>query len=157
MISSSLLEWSSILKEVPEFWSNRSEIMNTLKTFDDTTSFQYLSIMLELLSINVIFVTLLTAFDLLVVIPANILTVHVIIRNKELWTPGNIVLSINGVVQATGSAIYLVTRCTGFTVLPINTSSKEELYMVGWWSFAIMMRTGNNRLVIKQMYIYNSS
>ena len=148
MIPSSDFEFGAIIKKGPEFWSHTSEILSTLQTFNDTTSFHYVSIMVELLNVHVIFVTLLTAFDLLVVIPANILTGIVIIRNKDLWTPGNFVLLINGIVQAIGSAIYLIIRCTGLTLLPMHTEYREELYMVGWWSISIMMRTGNNRLVI---------
>ena len=155
MFQCSVFEFSSISKKHPEFWSNASEILTTLKTFDDTTSFHYVSTMIELLNIHVIFITLLTAFDLLVIIPANILTVVVIIKNKDLWTPGNVVLLINGVVQAIGSAIYGVIRCTGFTLLPVNADYKDELYMVGWWSYSIMMRTGNNRLVTKLMHVYD--
>ena len=150
MISSRVSEFSAMLQNSLDFWSNTSEIVSTLKTFDDTTPFHYVSIISELLNTHIVWITLLTAFDLLVVIPANILTVVVIFRSKDLWTPGNFVLSINGVVQAIGSAIYLIIRCTGFTILPINVNYKEELYMAGWWTFSIMMRTGNNRLVTRK-------
>ena len=138
------------------FWSNTSTILSTLQTFDDTTSFHYVSIMAELLNTHVVWVTLLTVFDLLAVIPANILTVVVIIRSKDLWTAGNVVLSINGVVQAIGSAINLVLRCTGFTLFPINENNKDELYLVGWWTYCIMMRTGSNWLVNKPTYMINN-
>ena len=154
MIPSTVSEFSPILQKGLVFWSNASGILSTLKTFDDTTSFHYVSTIADLLNIHVVWITLLTAFDLLVVIPANILTVVVIIRGKDLWTPGNVVLSINGVVQAIGSAIHLVLRCPAFPLFPINANYKDELYVVGWWTYCIMMRTGNNWLVNTPTYIY---
>ena len=150
MSSSSAFEFSTILKKGIEFWSNTSEILSTMQTFNGTTSFHYVSIMEKLLNTHVIWVTLLTAFDFFVVIPANILTVVVIIRSKCLWTQGNVVLSINGIVQAVGSAIFLVLRCNSFALFPINTNYKDELVMAGWWTYFIMMRTGNNRFVNNQ-------
>ena len=94
------------------------------------------------------------AFDLLAVIPANIVTAVVIIKNKELWTSSNVVLAINGLVQATGSLICLVGRF-GFAILPyFGQNQKHAFYVRGWWSYTIMMRTGNNRLAIKSQIFY---
>ena len=130
----------------PEIWSNTTELLNILQTSGETTEFDFVSIMLKQLTIPVIFVTVLTAFSLLVVIPANVITAVVIIKNKDLWTSSNVVLAINGIVQATGTLIYLVIRWGGLTILPFFDQNQEHVfYMIGWWSYCIMMRTGNNR------------
>ena len=140
---------NQLFQNGPEFWPNTANVLDILKSFDDTTSFYFVSIMLQRLTIPVIFVTLLTALDILVVIPANLVTVVVIVKNKDLWTSSNVVLAINGVVQAAGSAVYLVIRWGGFSIFPFfDQSHKPALYAIGWWSYCIMMRTGNNRLVI---------
>ena len=132
-----------------KLWSNTNELLNILEASGETTSFNFVSIVLQQLTIPVIFITLLTAFNLIIVIPANVITAIVIIKNKELWTCSNVVLAINAIVQATGSLIYLVVRWGGLGILPFFDQSQEHaFYIIGWWSYCIMMRTGNNRLVI---------
>ena len=143
------------LQHSPEFWPNSTDLLDTLQRSGETTSFHFLSIMLQKLTTPVIFLFLLTTFNLLVVVPANIVTAVVIIKSKELWTSSNVVLAINGIVQATGSLICLVGRCGGFALLPyFDQSQKHVFYVIGWWSYTIMMRTGNNRLAIKSQIFY---
>ena len=132
----------------PEFWSNSPELLNILQSSGEFTGFHFVSIMLQQLTIPVIFVTVLTACSLLVVIPANVITAVVIIKTKDLWTSSNVVLAINGIVQSAGTLIYLVIRWGGLTILPFFDQSQEYVfYIIGWWSYCIMMRAGNNRFV----------
>ena len=130
----------------PELWSNTSELLSILQSSGEFTGFHFVSMMLQQLTIPVIFVTVLTAFRLLVVIPGNVITAVVIIKTKDLWTSSNFALAINGIVQATGTLIYLVTPWGGLTILPFFDQSQEYVfYVIGWWSYCIMMRAGNNR------------
>ena len=148
MIPDNLTNLDTLFQNGPEFWSDTNSLLDSLKTSNDTTAFHFVTIMLQKLTIPVIFITLLTAFDLLVVIPANVVTIVVIVKNRELWTSSNTVLAINGLIQATGTAVYLVIRWGGFSIFPfIDQSYKPVLYTIGWWIFCIMMRTGNNRYV----------
>ena len=143
------------LQHSPEFWPNTTDLLDILQRSGETTSFHFLSIMLQKLTTPVIFLFLLTTFNLLVVVPANILTAVVIIKSKELWTSSNVVLVINGIVQTTVNLIMLVARWGSLTLLPyFGLSHKHAFYVIGWWSLSIMMRTGNNRLAIKS-YIFH--
>ena len=133
------------LQHSPELWTNTTDLLGMLLRSGEATSFYFVSIMLQKLTTPIMFLILLSAFDLLAVIPANIVTAVVIIKNKELWTSSNVVLAINGLVQATGSLICLVGRF-GFAILPyFGQNQKHAFYVRGWWSYTIMMRTGNNR------------
>ena len=101
-----------------------------------------------IMPLHFVFFTLLAGIDILLVMPANLITVLVIIRKKDLWTPSNIVLSINGIIQGIGSVIYAILRSVwfhDFFLLPMNNDYKETVYCVFWWTGSIMMRAGNNR------------
>ena len=138
----------------PELWSNIPELLNVLQSSGEFTGFHFVSIMLQQLTAPVVFVTVLTAFSLFVVVPANVITAVVIIKNKDLWTCSNVVLAINAIVQATGSLIYLVVRWGGMGIFPFfDQSQADAFFILCWWSYFIMMRTGNNRLVISS-YVF---
>ena len=114
---------------------------------NDTLSLQYISTLSSILTPSYFCMAIITVFTFLS-IPANILTVFTITLNKDLWTPCNAVLSINGVVQATGSLIYLILRSLWFhnyIFLPMDKNYMESVYVIGWWTYCLMMRAGNNR------------
>ena len=126
------------------------ESLNSSNLFYDNVSFNYVSILSGMVTQNFVIISLLAIFDMLLILPSNLLTVIVIVRNKELWTPSNIVLSINGTIQCIGTAVYLVVRFLWVYVMflaPMNSNYKESVYMALWWTYTLMMRTGNNRLV----------
>ena len=113
-----------------------------------TTENTVVSMLLEIVNTHFTFANLLSAMNIIVVLPSNLLTFIVIIVNKNLWTASNVVLSINSLVQAVGSVIYLFARSLSLHALFFvvsDTDYKETLYQVCWWTYAIMMRTGNNR------------
>ena len=104
--------------------------------------------LLEIVNTHFTFANLLSAMNIIVVLPSNLLTFIVIIVNKDLWTASNVVLSINSLVQAVGSVIYLFARSLSLHALFFvvsDTDYKETLYQVCWWTYAIMVRAGNNR------------
>ena len=137
------------LKDVHEFQiSEEVKSHGILHLFNDDESIKFVSILSKMMTTHFVIIILFTIAHILLVVPSNLLTVIVIIRNKELWTPGNIVLSINGLAQCIGSAIYLVSRSLtmhSFFLLPSHNNYKESVYTVGWWTYSLMMRTGNNR------------
>ena len=131
---------------------NVDQLKNDSRLSDKNMTFQYVSILSDIMTHNLFPIILIATFNILLILPANILTVIVIFRNKELWTPSNIVLSINGIIQAIASATYLISRglwLQSLFLLPMHNQYKESMYLVGWWTVCIMMRTGNNRLVFK--------
>ena len=107
-----------------------------------------INILLETMYTHFSVATLLAAMNIVVVLPSNLLTLIVIITNRDLWTTSNVVLIINGFIQALGSGMYLITRILWFHSLffvSSNNDYKETAYLVAWWTYTIMMRTGNNR------------
>ena len=107
-----------------------------------------INILLETMYTHFSVATLLAAMNIVVVLPSNLLTLIVIITNRDLWTTSNVVLIINGFIQALGSGMYLITRILWFHSLffvSSNNDYKETIYLVYWWTYSIMMRTGNNR------------
>ena len=107
-----------------------------------------INILLEIMYTHFSVATILAAMNIVVVLPSNLLTLVVIITNKDLWTTSNVVLLINGFIQALGSGMYLITRILWFHSLFFVSSNnyyKETAYLVPWWTYTIMMRTGNNR------------
>ena len=146
----------SFFEKVLYLNANEREIMKTFIE-DDNGNFSspYLTIVSDAINTNLTIITLLALVNLLLVLPSNLLTVIVVIKNKELWTASNLVLSINGVVQALGSIIYLVARIMyiqSLLLLPSNAHYKDTVYLVGWLTCTIMMRTGNNRWVKRPMF-----
>ena len=130
-----------------EFGSTLKEVSDGLMQTNDSLSLEYISAVSQIIIPSFVGITLLTTFTFLS-IPANLLTVLVIVRNKDLWTASNTVLSINGVIQALGGVIYLISRSLwlySFLFLPMNKNYKETVYQIGWWTYSLMMRTGNNR------------
>ena len=121
-------------------------------------SFYYVSLMSDVTTQNFVIVALLTVISVVFVLPANLSTVIVIISNKELWTPSNIILCINGVTQSIGTLIYLVVRVLwthALLLLPAHNTYKESVYLLVWGTYAVMVRTGNNRLVcVTKNFVY---
>ena len=107
-----------------------------------------INVLLEIMYTHFSVATILAAMNIVLVLPSNLLTLIVIIANKDLWTNSNVVLVVNGFVQALGSGIYLITRILWFHSLffvSSNNDYKETVYLVAWWTYTMMMRTGNNR------------
>ena len=141
------IDFTQLFLNGVEFGNNFSEVKDSLIGMNDTLSLQYISVLSSILTPSYFSIAIITVFTFLA-IPANITLVVTIILNKDLWTPCNAVLSINGLVQATGSFIYLITRSLwfySFIFLPMNRNYKESVYATGWWTYSLMMRTGNNR------------
>ena len=140
---------SSTLERELDFEMNLTGNMrmeNDFKKF--TTENTVVLMLLEIVNTHFTFANLLSAMNIIVVLPSNLLTFIVIIKNKDLWTTSNVVLSINSLVQAAGSVIYLFARSLslhGLFFVESDINYKETLYQVCWWTYAIMVRTGNNR------------
>ena len=124
------------------------DLVGRNEDLDIARSSSSINILLEITYIHFSVATILAAINIIVVIPSNLLTLIVIITNKDLWTTSNVVLLINGFIQAFGSSIYLIIRILWFHSLffvSSNNDYKETAYLVAWWTYTIMMRTGNNR------------
>ena len=140
---------SSTLERELDFEMNLTGNMrmeNDFKKF--TTENTVVLMLLEIVNTHYTFANLLSAMNIIVVLPSNLLTFIIIMMNKDLWTTSNVVLSINSLVQAAGSVIYLFSWSLSLHALFFVVSDidyKETLYQVCWWTYAIMMRTGNNR------------
>ena len=147
---SSIINFTSTLDKV----SMDGKSLNLSNLFYDDVSFHYVSILSEIMTKHFVIIALLAILNIILVLPSNVLTIIVIIRNKELWTPSNIVLCINGIVQCIGTTIYIVFRSLwvhSLFLLPMYNNYKESIYVVTWWTCSIMMRTGNNRLVSRNL------
>ena len=140
---------SSTLESELEFEMNLTGNMGMDYDFKKITTQNTVVLMLvEMVNTHFTFANLLSAMNIIVVLPSNLLTFIVIIMNKDLWTASNVVLSINSLVQAVGSVIYLFARSLSLHALFFvvsDTDYKETLYQVCWWTYAIMVRAGNNR------------
>ena len=124
------------------------DLVGRNEDLDIARSSSSINALLEIIYIHFSVATILAAINIIVVIPSNLLTLIVIITNKDLWTTSNVVLLINGFIQAFGSSIYLIMRILWFHSLffvSSNNDYKETTYLVYWWTYSIMMRTGNNR------------
>ena len=124
------------------------DIVGRNEDLDIARSSSSINILLETMYTHFSVATLLAAMNIVVVLPSNLLTLIVIITNRDLWTTSNVVLIINGFIQALGSGMYLITRILWFHSLffvSSNNDYKETAYLVPWWTYTIMMRTGNNR------------
>ena len=132
-------------------FSSGIDINNLVKLNEDlyiARSSSIINTLLEIMYTHFSVATVLSAMNIVVVLPSNLLTLIVIITNKDLWTTSNVVLIINGFIQALGSGMYLITRILWFHSLffvSSNNDYKETAYLVPWWTYTIMMRTGNNR------------
>ena len=131
------------------FEMNVTENMKMTQDVDQFATLDTVVLMLvEIVNTHFTFANLLSAMNIIVVLPSNLLTFIVIFVNKDLWTASNVVLSINSLVQAVGSVIYLFARSLSLHALFFvvsDTDYKETLYQVCWWTYAIMVRAGNNR------------
>ena len=140
---------SSTIKSGLNFEMNVTENMKMTQELDQFATLDTVVLMLlEIVKTHFTFANLLSAMNIIVVLPSNLLTFIVIIVNKDLWTASNVVLSINSLVQAVGSVIYLFARSLSLHALFFvvsDTDYKETLYQVCWWTYAIMVRAGNNR------------
>ena len=124
------------------------DLVGRNEDLDIARSSSSINILLEIIYIHFSVATILAAINIIVVIPSNLLTLIVILTNKDLWTTSNVVLLINGFIQAFGSSVYLIMRILWFHSLffvSSNNDYKETTYLVYWWTYSIMMRTGNNR------------
>ena len=144
-----IIDISSTLESGLNFEMNVTENMKITKSLDQFATLDTVVLMLlEIVNTHFTFANLLSAMNIIVVLPSNLLTFIVIIVNKDLWTASNVVLSINSLVQAVGSVIYLFARSLSLHALFFvvsDTDYKETLYQVCWWTYAIMVRAGNNR------------
>ena len=140
---------SSTLESELDFEMNLTRNMRMTHDFEKFAAQNTVVLMLlEIVNTHFTFANLLSAMNFIVVLPSNLLTFIVIIMNKDLWTTSNVVLSINSLVQAAGSVIYLFSWSLSLHALFFVVSDidyKETLYQVCWWTYAIMLRTGNNR------------
>ena len=144
-----IIDISSTLENGLNFEMNVTENMKMTQELDQFATLDtVVSMLLEIVKTHFTFANLLSAMNIIVVLPSNLLTFIVIIMNKDLWTTSNVVLSINSLVQAAGSVIRpfawsLSLHALFFVVSDIDY--KETLYQVCWWTYAIMVRAGNNR------------
>ena len=151
MNNNHLIAISSTLKSGLNFEMNVTQNMKMTQELDQFATLDTVVLMLlEIVNTHFTFANLLSAMNIIVVLPSNLLTFIVIVVNKDLWTASNVVLSINSLVQAVGSVIYLFARSLSLHALFFvvsDTDYKETLYQVCWWTYAIMVRVGNNRRV----------
>ena len=144
-----IIDISSTLESGLNFEMNVTENMKMTQDPDQFATLDTVVLkLLEIVNTHFTFANLLSAMNIIVVLPSNLLTFIVIIVNKNLWTASNVVLSINSLVQAVGSVIYLFARSLSLHALFFvvsDTDYKETLYQVCWWTYAIMVRAGNNR------------
>ena len=144
-----IIDISSTLESGLNFEMNVTENMKMTQDLDQFATLDTVVLkLLEIVNTHFTFANLLSAMNIIVVLPSNLLTFIVIIVNKDLWTASNVVLSINSLVQAVGSVIYLFARSLSLHALFFvvsDTDYKETLYQVCWWTYAIMVRVGNNR------------
>ena len=144
-----IIDISSTLESGLNFEMNVTENMKMTQELDQFATLDTVVLMLlEIVNTHFTFANLLSAMNIIVVLPSNLLTFIVIFVNKDLWTASNVVLSINSLVQAVGSVIYLFARSLSLHALFFvvsDTDYKETLYQVCWWTYAIMVRAGNNR------------
>ena len=144
-----IIDISSTLESGLNFEINVTENMKMTQNLDQFATLDAVVLMLlEIVNTHFTFANLLSAMNIIVVLPSNLLTFIVIVVNKDLWTASNVVLSINSLVQAVGSVIYLFARSLSLHALFFvvsDTDYKETLYQVCWWTYAIMVRAGNNR------------
>ena len=144
-----IIDISSTLERGLNFEMNVTENMKMTQELDQFATLDTVVLMLlEIVNTHFTFANLLSAMNIIVVLPSNLLTFIVIMANKDLWTASNVVLSINSLVQAVGSVIYLFARSLSLHALFFvvsDTDYKETLYQVCWWTYAIMVRAGNNR------------
>ena len=149
MNDSHIIDISSTLESGLNFEMNVTENMKMTQELDQFATLDTVVLMLlEIVNTHFTFANLLSAMNIIVVLPSNLLTFIVIMANKDLWTASNVVLSINSLVQAVGSVIYLFARSLSLHALFFvvsDTDYKETLYQVCWWTYAIMVRVGNNR------------
>ena len=140
---------NSTLERKFDFEMNITGNMRMAHDFENFSTHNSVVLMLlEIVNTHFTFANLLSAMNIIVVLPSNLLTFIVIMANKDLWTASNVVLSINSLVQAVGSVIYLFARSLSLHALFFvvsDTDYKETLYQVCWWTYAIMVRAGNNR------------
>ena len=149
MNNTHIIDISSTLESGLNFEMNVTENMKMTQDLDQFATLDTVVLkLLEIVNTHFTFANLLSAMNIIVVLPSNLLTFIVIIVNKDLWTASNVVLSINSLVQAVGSVIYLFARSLSLHALFFvvsDTDYKETLYQVCWWTYAIMVRAGNNR------------
>ena len=142
------MDYSIQIESCFDFKNELEDLVGRNEDLYIATSSSSINILLEIMYTHFSVATILAAMNIVLVLPSNLLTLIVIITNKDLWTNSNVVLMVNGFVQALGSAIYLITRILWFHSLffvSSNNDYKETAYLVAWWTYTIMMRTGNNR------------
>ena len=109
-------------------FSSGIDINNLVKMNEDlyiARSSSIINTLLEIMYTHFSVATILAAMNIVLVLPSNLLTLIVIITNKDLWTNSNVVLMVNGFVQALGSAIYLITRILWFHSLFFVSSNNH--------------------------------
>lgn len=110
----------------------------------------YASLMVPALTELSVSISLLSALYIYVVIPANLITLIVIVKTKKLWTASNVVLAVNGLIQLIGSSVMLFSRLSFFPGLFFDDEEQRRLwFVVEWWTVSITFRTSCTRYVLK--------
>ena len=123
----------------------KMEDLDHWKKYLTLQDYHYLSIMQEEAFHHLIFQCIMTIVHIFLVIPSNIFTLVVIVKNKTLWTPSNSILAINAVFMMIGSTAILFLRQAHFPLLLYGESYRTYANEVGWWVCTMTFRIGNNR------------
>ena len=105
----------------------------------------YVSIMKQEAFMHLIFQGVMTITYIFLVIPSNLFTLMVIVKNKDMWTSSNTVLAINALFMMIGSAAILFLRQAHFPLLLYGDSDRIYANTVAWWVCTMTFRIGNNR------------
>ena len=93
----------------------------------------------------VIFQCVMMIIHIFFVIPSNLFTLIVIVKNKSLWTSSNTILVINSLFMTIGSVLILFLRPAYFPYLLYDEPSRELAFCLSWWVCTLTFRIGNNR------------
>ena len=105
----------------------------------------YITTMSQVITKIYIFYSVIFWVHLLIVIPGNFFSIITITKNKTLWTPSNIVLSINALFMMIGSVVGLFVRPSAYPLMLFDETQRVTAYSVAWWTYTLSFRIGNNR------------
>ena len=92
-----------------------------------------------------IFQSVMMIIHMFFVIPSNLFTLIVILKNRSLWTSSNAILVINSSFMTIGSVLILFLRPAYFPFLLYDEPSREVAFCISWWVCTLTFRIGNNR------------
>ena len=92
-----------------------------------------------------IFQSVMTIIHIFFVIPSNLFTLIVIVKNKSLWTSSNTILIINSSFMMIGSVLILFLRPAYFPFLLYDEPGRQVAFCISWWVCTLTFRIGNNR------------